>query len=221
MLTELQRDAIAQARHGNFGLLDAMELKHRIDTRQCDVGFLHGGRLRLLGKVSGSGGLICEECGGDGTNDCPECDGSGKDECGECSARGTLTCTECEGDGCEACDEGRMPCEDCNSTGWVACENCHGKKLVACDNCGGDGSIDYDEMDAERTVRNLDGDVVFSGETCDDDDPTAVMRTVDRHWADKILRDYHKAKADAAEAANAADSARPATVHTLDFGVTP
>lgn len=57
-LTVIQRDAIARAKQGDFGLLDAMELQHRMETRQVLGGYLIGGRLRYFETGNHSGGIV-------------------------------------------------------------------------------------------------------------------------------------------------------------------
>lgn len=207
MLTELQRDAIARARAGDFDLLDAMELQHRIDTRQCAVGYLLGGRLRLLGQADHD--LDCGECEG-GRVDCPECEGEGDFDCETCRTRGKVVCLDCDGDGCAACaDTGTVRCEECDGKGTHDCIECKACGTVACDECGGAGHLDFDCIDRGRIIVNLDGDVIHDDDH-DATDPTLQARTVDAAWCRQVMAAYESGKRAAREAAEAqAEAAKP------------
>lgn len=206
MLTEIQRFAIANARRGDFALLDAMELDHRIRTGQCHVGFLQGGRLRLFGQVAG--GLGCFECGGEGSFTCMDCAGKAIVECPDCEGRKQLDCLDCDGKGCAACDAGKVPCEECDGVGNIDCEECSGAGRLDCDDCGGAGELHFDDMTAEVTITDFDGRVVWRSDSdSDSHDPSDGMEARDRAWAGSILSNYHKALREAAEAA--AEAAKP------------
>ncbi|CAN7345826.1 hypothetical protein LJR168_001979 [Pseudoxanthomonas sp. LjRoot168] len=101
-MTQLQRDALARAKAGEWELADAMELVERSRANHVprtvvdefaareldneDIGAIGGvfanGRMRLIGygkptcnKCQGDGEVECDHCGH--TGDCKECDGTG------------------------------------------------------------------------------------------------------------------------------------------------
>lgn len=119
-MTQLQRDALARAKAGDWELADAMELVERARERAPravfaefiarglndeDVavtgGVFDNGRLRLIGY----GNNTCTDCEGEGTQTCATCKGEGEVVCAHCQVAGE--CKACEGGGsteCETCD---------------------------------------------------------------------------------------------------------------------
>ncbi len=100
-MTQLQRDALARAKAGDWELADAMELVERakIEAPHAVVmacggyeeeasllyGVVDGNRMRFLAWGDAS------------ETECQTCDGKGETECGECGH--TEECEDCDGEG--------------------------------------------------------------------------------------------------------------------------
>lgn len=191
MLTQLQRDAIAQAQAGDFSLADAMELdcQERRTFYGYDLigGIAIGGRLRQL--VYGEP-ITCTDCYGEGGLDCDECVG-GELTCSDCDGEGTLECTDCSGKGCDACTNGEKECAECKGTGDVDCQDCAGTGKRDCSGCDGLGER-LDSNGGGCLLVDLNGRILAD---CDNDPDEwdaqvgQVNRT--RGWATKVLHEYH------------------------------
>lgn len=212
-LTQIQRDAIAKARRGDYSLLDAMELQHRMDEGGAAHGYLVGGRLRLIAYGDPEDNP-CGNCLGEGTVECTAtgCD-DGDIDCIDCAGTPdhTIPHVSCGGEGCDdpACIEGEVECTTCRGTGLVTCEECQGDGHVECGNCDGEGDLPPEVFYSLR-VENLDGRVLWrEDDPADPDHPTGWEGEVRRDWAEDILAAYRKELSDAAEAAT-----NPATRQT-------
>lgn len=166
-MTQLQRDALARAKAGDWELADAMELVERSRAGNVPRAVVDEFVARQLDDedVSVTGGVF--DCGrlrfiGYGKNTCPECEGDG-----------TVTCTACKG-------EGEVVCGVCEVAG--DCKACQGDGSVECDACDGQGS-----GDGPLVVFTDLNDTVLpeSGEP----PPKAVSRPIS--WARKILAAYN------------------------------
>jgi hypothetical protein len=190
-LTQLQTDAIVLAKRGDFALLDAMELEHRLKNDHDVVcGYLVGGRLRLF-SLGNRENCLCENCDGTCDIECSECKG-GTIDCEECADDDDhcVKCTACEGEGCGECVDGKLACPECTGTGVVDCEVCDGVGTQECEDCEGTGLGEFDPHCNEHDVVNLDGRVVWS-QGDDAPNPTEGARQVGRSWADSVMTPYH------------------------------
>src|SRR5690606_7267109 len=100
---QIQTDAIAKARRGDYTLLDAMELDARLKEPDVICGYRIGGRLRLLG-MGADADTACHECDGSGTCACPEVDCiDGCVDCDNCAddPDGLVLHEACGGKGCD------------------------------------------------------------------------------------------------------------------------
>jgi hypothetical protein len=204
-LTQIQQDAIAKARRGDYSLLDAMELEARLKEPGIAVGYRIGGRLRMLGLAADDEDCGCSTCMDEGTVTCGEtgCD-EGFVDCTTCAddPDHLVTCKDCEGKGCDNCEEGKLDCPDCEGTGDVECPVCLGDGHVDCADCDGDG-IDRDPWTRQvEAVINLNGQRLWT-RSSDAPDPTEELEPIALAWAEKILADYRKELATAAQAAPA------------------
>ena len=199
-LTRIQQDAIAKARRGDYSLLDAMELKHRLDHDGACHGYLVGGRLRLIAYGNGLP-YDCNDCEGEGTVDCQECD-DGRVDCDLCDADHTIEHVDCKGDGCAACQSGRIECDACAGVGSTLCDDCKGDSYVTCGNCEGEGEFPPNEFEDLR-VENLDGRVLWrEDDPAEPAHPCGWQGEVTRQWAETILDAYdHELRAAAKAAA--------------------
>ncbi|CAN7329698.1 hypothetical protein LJR143_001655 [Pseudoxanthomonas sp. LjRoot143] len=126
-MTQLQRDALARAKAGDWELADAMELVERSRNGHAPravieaaiVRGLHIEDFTLTGGVFDSGRLRLI--------------GYGNNTCHECEGEGTVTCTPCKG-------EGEVVCPHCNVAG--DCKVCDGGGSVECETCDGQGCGD-------------------------------------------------------------------------------
>jgi hypothetical protein len=192
-LTQIQQDAIARAKQGNFALLDAMELEHRLkENRDVCCGWLVGGRLRMF-SLGYSSESVCFECDGEGDRDCHECDGDGQADCDDCRKEDAhqIQHAECGGGGCADCDKGKVDCPTCEATGTTKCDECNGHGTLECQDCDGSGSGYGDDEYEEQSVVNMDGTVLWN-QGDDAPDPTHGCKLVDRSWARQVLADYQK-----------------------------
>lgn len=220
-LTTIQQDAIAKARRGDFSLLDAMELKHRIDEDQAAHGYLVGGRLRLIAYGCPQDNP-CLACTGEGKHECHAagCD-DGDIECDQCKGTEDHTTPHaaCGGEGCDepGCVAGQVDCDKCGQTGLLTCPECRGDGVVECGNCEGEGDFPPDVWEDLR-VENLDGRVVWREDDPDEPDhPTGWEGQVDRTWAETILAAYQKElRAAAKSAAVPADDTAGQTTIALE-----
>lgn len=207
-LTQIQRDAIAKARRGDYSLLDAIELDHRIGHDGALHGYLVGGRLRLIAYGDAIDGS-CPHCD-DGKAECTACD-NGFVDCATCKEDpdNLVPHEACAGQGCEQCHEGKVNCPDCKGHGDTRCETCLGDEWVDCPECDGTGEGAAEEFENLR-ITNLDGRVLWrEDDPADPPHPTNWKGKVGRDWTRSILAAYHKELSDAAEAAT-----NPATRQT-------
>lgn len=188
-LTQIQQDAIAKARRGDYALLDAMELKHRIEHDGALHGYLVGGRLRLIAYGEALNGC-CDECD-DGKVECTKCE-DGFIDCETCKGDDDhlVPHEACGGKGCDGCHDGRVNCQDCKGHGDVRCDECLGDEYVDCEDCDGTGNGEPTEFEDLR-ITNLDGRVLWrEDDRTEPDHPTGWEGQVDRAWADAVLADY-------------------------------
>lgn len=195
MLTQLQRDAIAQAQAGDWLLADAMELL--AEERR----FFNG--ATLLGGCRGNSRLrafiyghcdSCDECDGEAQLACDECNAEGDFVCPTCDTAGTVICPLCE----QACLAGdAMACGACKSTRQVECTDCHGKGRTTCDECSGghyectecNGTGDGDEV--AEYVTDLNERVIYRADLDEDGDGPPAYVDFTREQAAKVLHAYH------------------------------
>lgn len=209
-LTQIQTDAIAKARRGDFSLLDAMELEARLKAFEVAGGYLQGGRLRML-AVADEEAAACCICASDGSVTCTAdgCD-EGSIDCTTCAPAddGFIEHEACAGKGCDAeeCVDGWVQCPDCAGNGGVDCTECEGEGRVKCEDCDGSGDVDLDVFDPDEVV-DLNGKALWRRDT-DAPDPTDDCEFVGRNWCRKILDAYDAELAEAAKAAAEADRGR-------------
>jgi hypothetical protein len=108
----LTKKAVAEAREGRWGLLDAMELIERAGTDCTVVCLAHQvGDLALIGHCEGGGDDGDSEVGGDVV--CTFCDGEGDLQVEGKSGRiRTVTCPDCEGHGLVDRDDADLTSSD-------------------------------------------------------------------------------------------------------------
>lgn len=218
-LTQIQTDAIARARRGDYSLLDAMELHHRITEGRAAYGHLVGGRLRLVAYGDPEENP-CGECGADGTVECNAvgCD-DGDIDCKACAGTvdHTIAHEACGGEGCDdpACIGGQVECDICDGTGLRECTECHGDGFVDCPHCDGEAELPPERFENLR-VENLDGRVLWSEHDDPDkpDDPWGWKGRRDRAWAESILAAYHKERSEGTGAPAAPSAPQPDILET-------
>lgn len=213
-LSQIQRDAMAQAQQGRWALADAIEIEARTDNQgNCAGGYLQGGRLRLIAWLDEERSY-CQHCEGEGTEscefcdkgkiDCPDCEGDGEcRDCGPDSQNQTLRveCTTCKGSGnCDRCaGDQRVTCKECEGVATVDCSECEGS---------GRGSFSHDQL---IRVEDLNGRAVWREQ--DGDDQPDFGKFVDRTWAQLGIAQYRsdlaRAAAEKSKAAQAACTRRP------------
>lgn len=211
-LTKIQADAIARAKRGDFGLLDAMELEARLKEPGVACGFRIGNRLRMLG-IADDEEAACGACDGDGTTACEDC-ADGYVSCPKCDDNDDhlIVHESCEGKGCADCDNGKEECPTCEGTGDLECETCGGDGHNECDECSGDG-VSRDPWVCQELlteVVDLDGRQLWQAGD-DKPDPSEGLEPIGKAWVEKMLAAYEKDCRDEAEAAAAAREQRVQT----------
>lgn len=187
-MTQIQRDALARARRGDFELADAIELEARIKHNAFGGDIVGGYRAHRL-MALGEGVQEYDNCSG--------CDGKGEIQCEACDKDGLVECSLCQGQGEVPGPLGAATeCPNCAGTTETECAECAGDHFVECDDCAGDG--DVPGITHITRVVDLNGRVLWDQEGGGDEENPEPGNLVGIDWAEAVIRKYNEAAAEGA-----------------------